>query len=89
MDIAAFEAGLARDGFENAGIKEMVPHCHEDAHSHDFEVRAMVVEGGITLGFNGESKAYGPGDIVEMEKGCMHTEDVGAEGLKFIVGKKA
>lgn len=88
VDTTAFEAGLARDGYENAGIKTLEAGCHNDAHAHDFAVRAMVVEGGITLTFNGEARSYGPGDIVVMEAGCEHVEDVGPEGLKFLVGRK-
>lgn len=89
MDRATFEAELARDGFENAGVKEMGPGCHNDAHAHDFEVRAMVIEGEITLGYDGKVETCRPGDVLTMAKGCMHTEDVGPEGLKFIVGRKA
>jgi len=88
MDRTAFEADLAARGFENAGVKEMVPHCHEDLHSHDFEVRAMVLEGSIDLTFNGAKRHYAPGDIVEMAHGCEHIEDVGPDGLKFLVGRK-
>jgi quercetin dioxygenase-like cupin family protein len=88
MDRAAFEAGLARDGFENAGVKEMPPHCHNDAHAHDFEVRALVLEGDIRLTYNGQTKHCRPGDLVEMAAGCEHIEDVGPDGLKFLVGRK-
>jgi len=88
VDTAEFEAGLARDGYENAGVKSLEPGCHNDAHAHEFAVRAMVVEGGITLTFNGEERNYGPGDIVVMDAGCEHVEDVGPEGLKFLVGRK-
>ncbi|ANK82485.1 MAG: hypothetical protein TEF_18090 [Rhizobiales bacterium NRL2] len=88
MDRNAFEAGLARDGFDNAGVKEMPPGCHNDAHAHDFEVRALVLEGHIKVVCAGETRECGPGDVLTMAAGREHTEDVGADGLKFIVGRK-
>ncbi|WP_416899002.1 MAG: cupin domain-containing protein [Minwuia sp.] len=88
MDRATFEAELARDGFEAAGVKTLEPHCHNDAHAHDFEVRAMVIEGEITLTYDGKTETCRPGDVLTMAKGCEHTEDVGADGLKFVVGRK-
>ncbi len=88
VDTAEFEAALARDGYENAGVKSLEPGCHNDAHTHDFAVRAMVVSGGITLTVDGKATQYGPGDTVVMDAGCEHVEDVGPDGLKFLVGRK-
>lgn len=88
MDTAEFEAGLERDGYENVGVKSLEPGCHNDAHAHDFAVRAMVVDGGITLTVDGKATQYGPGDMVVMDAGCEHVEDVGPAGLKFLVGRK-
>lgn len=88
MDREAFEAGLARDGYENAGLKELEPGCHNDAHAHDFAVRALVVEGDITLEFDGRTETYRAGDVLTMAAGCPHVEDVGSDGLKFVVGRK-
>ncbi|WP_417518510.1 cupin domain-containing protein [Minwuia sp.] len=89
MNRKAFELALTGDGFENVGLKEMEPNCHNDAHAHDFDVRAMVVEGDITLTVDGKKRKYSPGDIIEMERGCMHIEDVGDQGMKFVVGRRA
>ncbi|MDF1722514.1 MAG: cupin domain-containing protein [Minwuia sp.] len=88
MNTAEFEAGLERDGYENAGVKSLEPGCHNDAHARDFAVRAMVVEGGITLTVDGEATSYGPGDTVVMAAGCERIEDVRPDGLKFLVGRK-
>ncbi len=89
MDRKSFEADLARDGFDNAGIKKLPPGCHNDPHAHDFEVRALVLEGRITVTCADETQECGPGDIVRMAAGREHAEDVGADGLKFIVGRKS
>jgi quercetin dioxygenase-like cupin family protein len=42
---------------------------HRPAHAHDFDARAMVLEGAITLVFGGERCVYGPGDSCSVWRG--------------------
>ena len=49
----------------------------------------MLMEGAVSIETDDGVKNCAPGDVVEMAAGCMHTERVGAEGAKLLVGVKA
>ena len=59
MDRQTFEAELKRDGYDiqtntTPGVKV------NPEHSHPFDVRAMVVQGALTLSRDGASRTYRP-----------------------------
>jgi quercetin dioxygenase-like cupin family protein len=87
MNRQTFEAELQRDGYDmftntTPGAK-MNPE-----HSHPFDVRAMVVEGALTLTSEGQSRTYRAGEIFTMSRGCLHSESYGPEGAVTLVGRK-
>ncbi len=87
MNTADFEAGLARDGFK-AGIRDWPAGTVNEAHSHPWEVRAIITEGAITLIIDGVSRQYKEGEVFTMAAGCLHKEVVGSSGVKFIAGRR-
>jgi quercetin dioxygenase-like cupin family protein len=82
----AFESDLRREGFDVAhgGLKA---DQSEDMHAHDFDVRIMVLSGEITLTRDGKPETFHAGDHCEITAGCMHTTNVGPEGVAYIAGK--
>jgi quercetin dioxygenase-like cupin family protein len=81
-----FEAALRHEGYE-VGESKLAPGIHNDAHAHDFDVKALVLEGEITLTCAGEKRTYAPGDIFTMDAGMAHVEDVGSAGVRYVVGR--
>ena len=75
MDQAAFEAQLRRDGFE-VEVKDNPGGIKNDPHTHEFEVRALVLEGEIALTCGGASTTYRPGDVFTMAAGMPHSEEI-------------
>ena len=68
MDRQTFEAELKRDGYEimtntTPGVKV------NPEHSHPFDVRAMVVQGALTLSRDGTSRTYRAGETFTMPQG--------------------
>jgi quercetin dioxygenase-like cupin family protein len=51
-------------------------------------VLALVLEGDITLTVQGEARTYRAGDEFSMKAGCAHVEDIGAQGVKYLVGRR-
>ena len=88
MDQASFEARLRDEGFPEIRVNEMQAGCHNAAHSHPFDVLALVLEGDITLTVQGEARTYRAGDEFSMKAGCTHVEDIGAQGVKYLVGRR-
>jgi quercetin dioxygenase-like cupin family protein len=87
MDRQTFEAELKRDGYEvmtntTAGAKV------NPEHSHPFDVRAMVMQGGLTLTRDGRSDTYRAGEVFSMPRGCLHYESYGDEGAVVLLGRK-
>ena len=88
MDRASFEARLRAEGFPEIRVNEMQAGCHNPEHSHPFHVLALVLEGDITLTVRGEARTYRAGDEFSMKAGCAHVEDIGAQGVKYLVGRR-
>ncbi|WP_395712390.1 cupin domain-containing protein [Reyranella sp.] len=87
MDRQTFEADLKRDGYEiatniTAGAKV------NPEHSHPFDVRAMVLDGALTLTSEGKTTTYRAGETFTMAKGCLHSESYGPEGAVTLFGRK-
>ena len=88
MDQTEFSAGLARDGFEDVEMRTMAPNLYNPAHSYQFEVRALMLSGELTLGWDDQQRTFKAGEIFTMAAGCEHTEWFGPEGATYIVGRK-
>ena len=57
-------------------------------HAHPFEVRALVLDGQISLSVAGVARSYGKGEVFTMAAGCRHAEEIGAEGVRYLVGRR-
>lgn len=88
MDTKAFEASLTRAGYEISTSKAPANKVTAP-HSHDFDVRALVLSGELILTTDGGSRTYRAGDVFEMTAGCVHSEQYGPEGSESLVGRRA
>ncbi|MFO1160587.1 MAG: hypothetical protein U1E60_17240 [Reyranellaceae bacterium] len=87
MNRQTFEAELQRDGYDMFTNTTTGAKVNPE-HSHPFDVRAMVVEGALTLTSEGQSRTYRAGEIFTMTRGCLHSESYGPEGAVTLVGRK-
>ena len=83
MDRQTFEAELARDGYEiqtntTPGVKV------NPEHSHPYDVRAMVVQGALTLSRDGTSRTYRAGEtftcVCQTTNGVLAARPAGGQG---------
>lgn len=88
MDRKAFETELKRDGYDEILTGTTQGPKHNAEHSHPYDVKAMVIEGAITLAWEGRTQTFRPGDVFTMARGCPHTETFQAEGAVTLVGRK-
>ncbi|MDQ2916800.1 MAG: cupin domain-containing protein [Casimicrobiaceae bacterium] len=87
MKDAHFEFALRRDGFD-VHRNTMPPGAMVGEHAHPFDVRALVLNGEITLTVEGVEYAYREGDIFVLPAGHRHAEAVGPAGVDYLVGRR-
>jgi quercetin dioxygenase-like cupin family protein len=89
METKAFESTLAAEGYRDVETKALPSTYRAREHSHAFDVRALVLDGEITLTVNGDTRSYRAGDVFTMAAGCAHAESVGPDGVRYLVGRRA
>ena len=82
-----FESVLRREGFE-VERRTMPPLTVVPEHAHPFDLRALVLNGEITLTVEGEEYAYREGDIFVLPAGHRHAESVGPAGVDYLIGRR-
>jgi quercetin dioxygenase-like cupin family protein len=87
MDRRTFEAELKRDGYDIVTNTTQGTKVNPE-HSHPFDVRALVLQGALTLHRDGRSVTYRAGETFSMPKGCLHSESYGPEGAVTLFGRK-
>jgi mannose-6-phosphate isomerase-like protein (cupin superfamily) len=87
MNRAEFEAELQREGYE-VSEGEIAPNERRQAHAHGYDVRLLVLDGSITLVFGDDRRAFGPNDTCYVPAGLTHEELIGADGVKYLVGRR-
>jgi quercetin dioxygenase-like cupin family protein len=87
MDKAEFEAELRRDGYRlvNSSVK---PNLVAPNHCHDFDAKAWVLGGEITITRDNTPITFRSGQCFEVPAGCMHAEHVGPEGVALLSGRR-
>ena len=87
MDRQTFEAELKRDGYDV--MTNTTPGAKVNPeHSHPFDIRAMVMQGALTMTCEGRADTYRSGQIFTMPRGQLHYESYGDEGAVVLLGRK-
>ena len=87
MNKDVFENNLKRDGYDVAPSTAPANKVTEP-HAHDYDVRALVMTGELTLTTDGTTRTYRAGDVFDMPAGCMHSERHGPSGSEVLVGRR-
>ena len=88
MNSEQFLQLLLREGFPEPVEVQQAPNGRLSIHEHPFEVKALVVEGDITIVIDGLSKIYKAGEIFHLELKQPHAESHGSEGVKYLASRK-
>ena len=88
MDQAAFEAGLRSDGYSQIDTKVLDPRPANTEHAHDYGIRGMVLDGIFIVREGDRSTTYRAGEIFDVPAGRTHSEEIGPDGARILVGRK-
>ena len=87
MDRRTFEAELKRDGYEILTSTTQGAKVNPE-HSHPFDIRAMVLQGALTMTCEGKVQTYRAGETFSMPRGRRHSESYGPQGAITLLGRK-
>jgi quercetin dioxygenase-like cupin family protein len=87
MDHQEFEAELRREGYRVVNNSQN-PNKRVENHCHDFDAKALVLGGEITITRDNKAETFRAGQCFMVPAGCMHTEQVGPEGVAFVSGRR-
>jgi quercetin dioxygenase-like cupin family protein len=68
--------------------RKWAPHTVVGAHSHPFDVDALVVQGEMWLTANGVARHLQTGDTFNLDAQVSHAERYGAGGATFWVARR-
>lgn len=88
MNAETFRAQLLHDGYDDIALRDVTANTFNERHSHEFDVRALMLDGELTLVWDGNERTYRPGEIFVMEAGCQHVERFGPDGARYLVGRR-
>ena len=87
MERIAFESQLRSEGYSvvNSSLK---PNKVEANHCHDFDAKILVLGGELTITRDNKPETFRAGECCMVPTGCMHTEQVGPEGVAYVAGRR-
>jgi len=88
MDEKTFTAELKNGGYSAPTSGELTAGTFNDTHTHDFSAFVLIVEGEMTVYHGDQTSTCGPGETFSLEAGTPHSEQVGPNGAKFLVGRR-
>ena len=83
-----FLSMLVLEGYPEPTLVEREAGGFLDAHTHPFEVKALVVSGQIDLVLNGVRTSYISGELFHLLENQVHTERYGNNGVQYLASRK-
>ena len=88
MNEQSFRARVKDEGYGEPVLLEWDAGLLNESHSHDFDATILVIEGEITVTCADRTSTCQTGDSDALAAGTPHTEEVGPEGVKFLVARR-
>lgn len=83
-----FLTSLKAEGFPEPVLVEQPANGALGIHRHDFEVKALVIEGSIEIDLSGKISTFSNGDIFYLSYQEPHAEKYSAQGVKYLASRK-
>jgi quercetin dioxygenase-like cupin family protein len=88
MDRTTFETELRAHGYAEMVDRRMDANAVNPEHAHEFDAQLLVLEGAMTIACEGQERTYRAGDTFSMAAGCRHGERAGADGARYLAGRR-
>lgn len=87
-DFETFTRQARAEGFDEVIERHWEPDTVLATHTHPFAVKALVIQGQLWLGVNGQTRALQAGDRFELDRDIPHDERYGPEGATYWVARR-
>jgi len=84
-----FKTRMLHQGFDEVLVREWAPFLENEAHTHPFDVDALIVEGDFWLTCDGKTTHLRAGDTFTVARDTHHSEKYGAKGCVFWAARKS
>lgn len=88
MQQNAFEAELRFAGYVEIESKALDPRPVNKGHVHDYDIKGLVLDGIFIVNQGEAPVTYRAGEIFVVPAGRSHTEEIGPQGARIVVGRK-
>ena len=88
MNQAAFEADLKSAGYTHIETKVIEQRSVNEEHKHDYEIRGIVIDGTFIVTQDKRATIYRAGEVFIVAQGQPHTEEIGPQGARILLGRK-
>ncbi len=88
MDQTAFEVELMSAGYTQMEIKALDPKPANSEHVHDDDIRGLVLDGVFIVRQGNQLATYRVGQVFNVPAGTRHSEEIGLDGARILVGRK-
>ena len=84
----AFEAELRSAGYTQIETKALDPKPTNTEHVHDYDIRGLVLEGIFIVAQDDQPVTYRTGEVFAVPAGSRHSEEIGPQGARILIGRK-
>jgi quercetin dioxygenase-like cupin family protein len=88
MQESAFVSELRSNGYTQIESKALGQKPGNLEHTHDYDIRGLVLDGIFIVRHGDQSVTYRTGDIFTVPAGKKHSEEIGPHGARILVGRK-
>ncbi|MCA8967614.1 MAG: cupin domain-containing protein [Planctomycetes bacterium] len=81
-------ADLARKRYDPPVTRTWEPGQRNDDHVHQKDLYLLVLRGGMTVAIGASSYRLTTGGACEVPAGALHSEQVDADGVSFLVAAR-
>ncbi len=89
MDVETFRARAAQQGFGEISEVRLAPDMYKDSHTHDYAATLLILEGELSVTYDGQSVTCRAGEPFSLPAGMPHTERTGVQGARLLIGRAA
>lgn len=86
MDAEQFRQQLQGQGYEFVTVVRDAGELGQ--HQHDFEARALILRGEITLRTASATRVYRVGEVFHLQAGEAHSESYGQDGVEYLAARR-